>query len=233
MGGAARLLRVGAGRLLGGAVPHHAAQARGDPAARRGQRDRPLRRGGQHRRGHRRRPPGRRQHGYPGMVAALREGASTRWRPPPSSARAPPPPPPSPRWPGSARARSPRSYGARRGRRRCAAGASVSASRCTPPPGRRRCTPSTCRSSSRRPRRAPPTPSPRTYRSAPEPSSTCCTTLWPTPLAAAWAEGGGRVVGGLDLLVHQAVLQVEQMTGRAPAPLAAMRAAGEEALATR
>ncbi|WP_236239098.1 shikimate dehydrogenase [Streptomyces sp. CC228A] len=56
---------------------------------------------------------------------------------------------------------------------------------------------------------------------------------WPTPLAAAWAEGGGRVVGGLDLLVHQAVLQVEQMTGRAPAPLAAMRAAGEEALATR
>lgn len=56
---------------------------------------------------------------------------------------------------------------------------------------------------------------------------------WPTPLAAAWAARGGAVVGGLDLLVHQAVLQVEQMTGRSPAPLAAMRRAGEQALATR
>lgn len=56
---------------------------------------------------------------------------------------------------------------------------------------------------------------------------------WPTPLAAAWGDRGGRVVGGLDLLVHQAVLQVEWMTGRAPAPLAAMRAAGEAALAAR
>ncbi|WP_435059044.1 shikimate dehydrogenase [Streptomyces sp. bgisy060] len=53
---------------------------------------------------------------------------------------------------------------------------------------------------------------------------------WPTPLAAAWSERGGRVVGGLDLLVHQAVLQVEQMTGVPEAPLAAMRAAGESAL---
>ncbi|AJC59752.1 MULTISPECIES: shikimate dehydrogenase [Streptomyces] len=56
---------------------------------------------------------------------------------------------------------------------------------------------------------------------------------WPTALAAAWADRGGAVVGGLDLLVHQAVLQVEQMTGRAPAPLAAMRRAGESALAAR
>ncbi|GAA2359945.1 shikimate dehydrogenase [Streptomyces carpaticus] len=56
---------------------------------------------------------------------------------------------------------------------------------------------------------------------------------WPTPLAAAWAARGGRVLGGLDLLVHQAVLQVEAMTGRAPAPLAEMRAAGEAALAAR
>ncbi|WP_031507736.1 shikimate dehydrogenase [Streptomyces megasporus] len=56
---------------------------------------------------------------------------------------------------------------------------------------------------------------------------------WPTPLAAAWAARGGRVLGGLDLLVHQAVLQVEAMTGRTPAPLAAMRAAGEAALAAR
>ncbi|WP_432000267.1 shikimate dehydrogenase [Streptomyces sioyaensis] len=56
---------------------------------------------------------------------------------------------------------------------------------------------------------------------------------WPTPLAAAWAGRGGAVVGGLDLLVHQAVLQVEQMTGRTPAPLAAMRSAGEAALLAR
>ncbi|MGW7490408.1 shikimate dehydrogenase [Streptomyces sp. NPDC054786] len=56
---------------------------------------------------------------------------------------------------------------------------------------------------------------------------------WPTALATAWADRGGAVVGGLDLLVHQAVLQVEQMTGRSPAPLAAMRKAGEAALAAR
>lgn len=53
---------------------------------------------------------------------------------------------------------------------------------------------------------------------------------WPTALAAAWSDRGGPVVGGLDLLVHQAVLQVELMTGRAPAPLAVMREAGEQAL---
>lgn len=56
---------------------------------------------------------------------------------------------------------------------------------------------------------------------------------WPTPLAAAWSGNGGAVVGGLDLLVHQAVLQVEQMTGAEKAPLAAMREAGEKALASR
>ncbi|MFH8341600.1 shikimate dehydrogenase [Streptomyces sp. AM6-12] len=56
---------------------------------------------------------------------------------------------------------------------------------------------------------------------------------WPTELAARWSMYGGAVVGGLDLLVHQAVLQVEQMTGRAPAPLEAMRRAGEAALAAR
>ncbi|SCD88462.1 shikimate dehydrogenase [Streptomyces sp. BpilaLS-43] len=55
---------------------------------------------------------------------------------------------------------------------------------------------------------------------------------WPTVLASRWAEAGAPVVGGLDLLVHQAVLQVEQMTGR-DAPLAVMRAAGEAALAVR
>ncbi|MFF8286990.1 shikimate dehydrogenase [Streptomyces albus] len=53
---------------------------------------------------------------------------------------------------------------------------------------------------------------------------------WPTALAAAWH---GPVLGGLDLLVHQAVLQVELMTGCQPAPLAAMRAAGEQELRSR
>ncbi|MEV0181048.1 shikimate dehydrogenase [Streptomyces sp. NPDC050625] len=56
---------------------------------------------------------------------------------------------------------------------------------------------------------------------------------WPTDLAARWSMFGGAVVSGLDLLVHQAVLQVERMTGRAPAPLDAMRRAGEKALAER
>ncbi|WP_328745624.1 shikimate dehydrogenase [Streptomyces sp. NBC_00285] len=56
---------------------------------------------------------------------------------------------------------------------------------------------------------------------------------WPTELAARWSMIGGAVVGGLDLLVHQAVLQVEQMTALRPAPLEAMRKAGEHALAAR
>lgn len=56
---------------------------------------------------------------------------------------------------------------------------------------------------------------------------------WPTALASAWSAREGAVIGGLDLLVHQAVLQVEQMTGCVPAPLAAMRHAGETALAAR
>ncbi|MER5490855.1 shikimate dehydrogenase [Streptomyces sp. NPDC002490] len=55
---------------------------------------------------------------------------------------------------------------------------------------------------------------------------------WPTALAARWSAHGGAVVSGLDLLVHQAVLQVERMTGRS-APLVAMRRAGEGALAAR
>ncbi|MGW4029795.1 shikimate dehydrogenase [Streptomyces sp. NPDC004838] len=56
---------------------------------------------------------------------------------------------------------------------------------------------------------------------------------WPTRLAAGWSARGGAVVGGLDLLVHQAALQVEQMTGRARAPLAVMRNAGERAIESR
>jgi len=56
---------------------------------------------------------------------------------------------------------------------------------------------------------------------------------WPTPLARAALEAGATLVSGLDLLVHQAALQVELMTGAAAAPLAAMRRAGERALAAR
>jgi shikimate dehydrogenase len=47
---------------------------------------------------------------------------------------------------------------------------------------------------------------------------------WPTPVAAVANRSGRPLVTGLDLLLHQAVLQVELMTGR-PAPVAAMRAA--------
>ncbi|MFD5745171.1 shikimate dehydrogenase [Streptomyces massasporeus] len=73
-------------------------------------------------------------------------------------------------------------------------------------------------------------------RSVPERPATLFDVLydpWPTDLAARWSAYGGAVVSGLDLLVHQAVLQVEQMTGLAPAPLDAMRKAGERALAAR
>ncbi|MFD6289386.1 shikimate dehydrogenase [Streptomyces sp. NPDC060205] len=56
---------------------------------------------------------------------------------------------------------------------------------------------------------------------------------WPTDLAARWSAYGGAVVSGLDLLVHQAVLQVEQMTGIVPGPVDAMRSAGEKSLAAR
>lgn len=61
---------------------------------------------------------------------------------------------------------------------------------------------------------------------------------WPTALGAAWQRSGGLVVGGLDLLVHQAVLQVALMTGQEPADgtgrlVDVMRAAGERALAAR
>jgi shikimate dehydrogenase len=50
---------------------------------------------------------------------------------------------------------------------------------------------------------------------------------WPTPLAAAVAAAGGTVVGGTLMLLHQAALQVQLMTGR-PAPVEAMRAALRE-----
>jgi shikimate dehydrogenase len=47
---------------------------------------------------------------------------------------------------------------------------------------------------------------------------------WPTPLAAAVEAEGGRVISGLQMLLHQAYAQVEQFTGL-PAPKEAMRAA--------
>ncbi|MCX8561702.1 shikimate dehydrogenase [Mycolicibacterium mucogenicum] len=47
---------------------------------------------------------------------------------------------------------------------------------------------------------------------------------WPTPLAAAVAAAGGRVVSGLQMLLNQAYAQVEQFTGM-PAPREAMAAA--------
>jgi shikimate dehydrogenase len=47
---------------------------------------------------------------------------------------------------------------------------------------------------------------------------------WPTPLAVAAQESGRTIVGGLDMLLHQAVEQFELFTGRT-APLEAMRAA--------
>ncbi|MFF4240720.1 shikimate dehydrogenase [Actinomadura geliboluensis] len=56
---------------------------------------------------------------------------------------------------------------------------------------------------------------------------------WPTALAAAVERAGGTVVGGFAMLLHQAVRQVELMTGRADVPVAAMRAAGEAELARR
>jgi len=56
---------------------------------------------------------------------------------------------------------------------------------------------------------------------------------WPTPLARAATTDGRTVVGGLDLLLWQAVDQVRAMTGRFDVPVAAMRAAGEAGLAER
>ena len=55
---------------------------------------------------------------------------------------------------------------------------------------------------------------------------------WPTPLAQAWEQSGGTVVGGLELLVRQAVEQVVLMTGRRP-DMDAMRRAGQVALDAR
>ncbi|MFD0808001.1 shikimate dehydrogenase [Nocardioides caeni] len=55
---------------------------------------------------------------------------------------------------------------------------------------------------------------------------------WPTPLALAARSREQVLVTGLDLLVHQALLQFEMFTGH-DGPLETMRAAGEAALAGR
>jgi shikimate dehydrogenase len=55
---------------------------------------------------------------------------------------------------------------------------------------------------------------------------------WPTPLAEAAADAGSVVASGYAMLLHQAAAQVELMTGK-PAPVEAMREAGEQELARR
>lgn len=47
---------------------------------------------------------------------------------------------------------------------------------------------------------------------------------WPTPLASAVEAAGGRVISGLEMLLNQAVSQVELFTGQ-PAPKEVMRVA--------
>jgi shikimate dehydrogenase len=55
---------------------------------------------------------------------------------------------------------------------------------------------------------------------------------WPTPLALAAEAQGSIVANGYGMLLHQAAAQVELMTGK-PAPVDAMRRAGEAELARR
>jgi len=55
---------------------------------------------------------------------------------------------------------------------------------------------------------------------------------WPTPLTSRWREAGGAVATGADLLLWQAIDQVELMTGRS-APIEAMRLALVAALDDR
>jgi shikimate dehydrogenase len=55
---------------------------------------------------------------------------------------------------------------------------------------------------------------------------------WPTPLATAAERTGAVLVGGFELLLHQASRQVELMTARA-APVAVMRQAAAEELRRR
>ncbi|HXT45632.1 MAG TPA: shikimate dehydrogenase, partial [Pseudonocardiaceae bacterium] len=57
-------------------------------------------------------------------------------------------------------------------------------------------------------------------------------TPWPTPLAYSALAAGCQIVSGLAVLLHQAVAQVELMTGR-DAPIAQMRAALDAAVRSR
>ncbi len=57
-------------------------------------------------------------------------------------------------------------------------------------------------------------------------------TPWPTPLASSALAAGCQIVSGLAVLLHQAVAQVELMTGRC-APIAQMRAALDAAVRSR
>jgi shikimate dehydrogenase len=55
---------------------------------------------------------------------------------------------------------------------------------------------------------------------------------WPTPFAAAALAAGAAVRSGLEMLLHQAVAQVELMTGK-PGPVGPMREALDAAVALR
>jgi shikimate dehydrogenase len=55
---------------------------------------------------------------------------------------------------------------------------------------------------------------------------------WPTPLAQAVTDDGRHLVAGLDLLAHQAVGQVERMTGQS-VPVELLREAGNRELERR
>lgn len=55
---------------------------------------------------------------------------------------------------------------------------------------------------------------------------------WPTPMAQAAIDSGRQLVSGLDLLAHQAVLQIELMTGQS-VPVDLVREAGHSELARR
>ncbi len=55
---------------------------------------------------------------------------------------------------------------------------------------------------------------------------------WPTPLARSALDSGRALVSGLDLLAHQAILQVELMTGQS-VPVELLREAGRGELARR
>lgn len=70
----------------------------------------------------------------------------------------------------------------------------------------------------------------RAPRAVPATVLECIYADWPSPFAQAALEAGDRVHSGLEMLVHQAADQFEQMTGSA-APVEAMFAAGRAATA--